>query len=153
MISSLRNFLKGDNITMKKKIILTNPIKVNGKDVKKLWYDTDNITPESFARAEGLARKKNGIDAPATAVELDFTFQMYLLMVAIANSNTDIDITDLERISGTADVMTLYREGRNFIKAGVEEEETETEEDIQPADSLEEQLEPMEEPSTQTLDD
>lgn len=153
MHSHLSVLFERGHFIMKKKITLTRPISVNGTQVKELTYDTDNITPESFARAEGLARKKNGIDAPATAVELDFTFQMYLLMVAIVNSNSEIDIMDLERISGAADVMTLYREGRNFIKAGVEEEETEMVEDIQPADSSEEQQEPTEDYFTRMSED
>ena len=138
---------------MVKKIVLSNPVMINGEARKVLTYDTDLITPNSFAKAEGLARKKNGLDAPATTVELDFTFQLYLLLVAIADSNQDIDILDLERIKGAKDVMKLYREGRSFIEASAEEELTEEVEDSPLADNSEEQHEAMDELSIPTLED
>ena len=37
---------------MQGKLTLVNPIKIDGKNVKQLKYDTNEITPELYAEAE-----------------------------------------------------------------------------------------------------
>ena len=37
---------------MQGKLTLVNPIKIDGKNVKQIKYDTNEITPELFAEAE-----------------------------------------------------------------------------------------------------
>ena len=97
------------------KLTLSNPITINGKNVKTLTYDTDAITVGMFDEAEALKLKatthKSG--GSAGAVELDYSMHTYLAMMAIIAVNPDIDVTDLERISGP-DIMKLVRIGRNF---------------------------------------
>ena len=100
------------------KIILKNPILVNGKEIKELTYDVNEITPAGFAEAEYRKTRANGSKgAPSSAaVELDYSLHLYLGFAAIIAINPEYDINDLERIKGT-DVMEVMKAGRNFIIA------------------------------------
>lgn len=100
------------------KIILKNPIQINGKQVKELTYDVNEITPAGFAEAEYRKTRANGSKgAPSSAaVELDYSLHLYLGFAAIIAVNPEYDINDLERIKGT-DVMEVMKAGRNFIIA------------------------------------
>ena len=97
------------------KLILSNPIPINGKKIKEITYDTNGITVAMFAEAE--TRKLKATTAKgggsAGAFELDYTLHLYLGMMAVIAVNSDIDVADLERLSGP-DVMALMRIGRNF---------------------------------------
>ena len=113
------------------KLMLSNPILINGKKVKTLTYDAGAITVGMFAEAEARKLKatmsKGG--GSAGAFELDYTLHLYLGMMAVVAVNTDIDITDLERINGP-DVMALMRIGRNFTtgRSAVTSEENSSDE-------------------------
>lgn len=100
------------------KIILKNPILINGKEIKELTYDVNEITPAGFAEAEYRKTRANGSKgAPSSAaVELDYSLHLYLGFAAIVAVNPEYDINDLERIKGT-DVMEVMKAGRNFIIA------------------------------------
>lgn len=100
------------------KIILKNPILINGKEIKELSYDVNEITPAGFAEAEYRKTRANGSKgAPSSAaVELDYSLHLYLGFAAIVAVNPEYDINDLERIKGT-DVMEVMKVGRNFIIA------------------------------------
>ena len=97
------------------KLKLNTPLLVNGKKIKELKFDTNEITVALFAEAE--ARKLRATTAKAGgsagAFELDYTLHLYLGMMAVVAVNPEIDVTDLERLSGS-DVMALMRIGRNF---------------------------------------
>lgn len=96
-------------------IELQNPIKIDGKDVKKLTYDTNEITPELFAEAE--AKKQNAGRAAANrsgAMELDYALHLYLGMAAIIAVNQSYTFEDTARMKGR-DVVTTMVIGRNFI--------------------------------------
>lgn len=97
------------------KLILNNPITVNGKKISSLTYDTSAITVGMFAEAEARKLKATTSKAggSAGAFELDYSLHLYLGMMAVVAVNPEIDITDLERISGT-DITALMRIGRNF---------------------------------------
>lgn len=98
------------------KIILKNPIQINGKTVNELTYDVNEITPAGFAEAEYRKTRANGSKgAPSSAaVELDYSLHLYLGFAAILAVNPDYDFNDLERIKGP-DVMGVMKAGRNFI--------------------------------------
>ena len=100
------------------KIILRNPILINGKEIKELSHDVNEITPAGFAEAEYRKTRANGSKgAPSSAaVELDYSLHLYLGFAAIVAVNPEYDINDLERIKGT-DVMEVMKVGRNFIIA------------------------------------
>lgn len=123
------------------KLKLGTPLTVNGKKLNELTYDTNEITVALFAEAE--ARKLKATTAKAGglagAAEMDYSMHLYLGMMAIIAVNPEIDISDLERISGS-DVMALMRIGRNFTTSRSEAHSEEN--------SSGEQFETTPEPST-----
>ena len=105
---------------MQNTLTLDNPILINGKEVKELTYDTNEITALHFAEADAhrllatsarIGKSKIGYNATA---ELDYTFHMYLGMMAVIAVNPDIDVSDLERAKGD-DVRQFMGLGRFFI--------------------------------------
>lgn len=103
------------------KITLKNPIQINGKEVKELTYDVNEITPAGFAEAEYRKTRANGSKgAPSSAAaELDYSLHLYLGFAAILAVNPEYDFNDLERIKGP-DVMEVMKAGRNFIIASAD---------------------------------
>lgn len=126
---------------MKGTLILQNPIKVNGKSVGALTYDTNEITAQMFAEADAAKMKASGSTGGnrAGAVELDYGLHLYLGFMAIKAVNPEYDLADLERIKGY-DVMEVMRAGRNFITFRSEEPSS--------PDSSDEQFETTPGPST-----
>lgn len=103
---------------MKGKLKLHNPIIINGKNVKNLSYDTNEITAQMFAEAD--TKKMIGNSMGAKIAETDYSLHLYLGFAAIIAVNPEIDFTDLERMKGV-DVSTVMRLGRNFITETSEE--------------------------------
>lgn len=97
-----------------KKIVLENPILVNGNTVSELSYNTDKITALQFIEA---CAKSAAIDKTRAVTlklkENDYALHMYLGCMAIIADNPQIDITDLERITGT-DILKLVNIGMVF---------------------------------------
>lgn len=96
---------------------LQNPIKINGKTVTKLTYDTSKITAAQFCEAERLKVAASGSQPNMQPIEFDHSFHLYLGFMAVIAVNPDIDVTDLERVSGF-DAMQLARVGQNFTLVG-----------------------------------
>ena len=98
---------------------LQHPIKINGKDVGTLTYDSSAIDGVLFATAESKHRSvvKKGVSV-AAAVEIDFGLHLYLGYAAIIAVNPDIDFSDLERCKGH-DLIEIMYIGRNFIMGSV----------------------------------
>ena len=114
-------------------IKLKKAIEINGKEVKELPYDPDEIDCQMFNKASALSTGSNRTGTPNMSVmELDSAMHMYLGMMAVIAVNSEIDITDLERIKGS-DLIKLVQIGRNFITRS-------SAEDSEP-DNLEEQSE------------
>lgn len=110
---------------MKNKIELRQPLLINGKEVKELTYDFNEIDCDGFSTAFSYASSKSLTAAqkgkPSAAImEQDSSFHMYLGMMAIVAVNPDIDVADLERIKGY-DIVQLSSLGRNFISGRSEE--------------------------------
>ena len=101
---------------MKGIINLTNPLKVNNKDLTALSYDTEEITGLLFAEAVARKMKASGYKSGnlAGAAEIDYSLQLYLGYAAVIAVNSEIDWSDMERIKGH-DVMEVLKIGRNFI--------------------------------------
>lgn len=98
------------------KLLLKNPIFINGVEVNELDYDTNKITPTLFAQAEAAKKQAAGMKnvAIVPAVEFDFALHTYLGFAAIIAEMPHVDFLDLERLHG-ADVVDVMRIGRNFI--------------------------------------
>jgi hypothetical protein len=106
---------------MKETLELRTPIEINGKKVKTLTYDTEEITAQAFINADSLASQGSGNGRMNTSmVEFDKTLQLYLAYEAIIAINPDIDISDLKRIKGR-DILAVADIGRNFILRDSEE--------------------------------
>lgn len=103
---------------------LKNPIKINGKEVRELTYDVNEITAEAFIEAELRkfnAGAKKGVNA--AAIEMDYSMHLQLGFAAIAAVNSDIDYNDLNRLKGY-DLMSVSRIGRSFITPSAGQEPT-----------------------------
>lgn len=98
-------------------ITLKKPIMINGKEVKELSYNTDEITVGQFCEAEQYKFAASGNKPVLTTYEFDSALHLYLGMMAIIAVNPHIDITDLERVKGY-DMVNIARVGRNFILTG-----------------------------------
>jgi hypothetical protein len=112
-----------ENTLMKNELNLMNPIQIDGKSVKTLTYDTDEVTCELFAQADAQKLRVTGGAAKGSisgAAELDYSFHLYLGFAAIIAINPSIDYSDLNRIKGP-DVMEVMKIGRNFIRPRSEE--------------------------------
>jgi len=100
---------------MKGTLELINAIKIDGKNIKKLTYDTDEITPELFAEAEGKKLKATKVNGNLSgAMELDYPLHLYLGIASIVAVNPDYTFEDVARIKGH-DVVEVMKLGRNFI--------------------------------------
>ena len=114
---------------MKKNITLFNPIMVDGKQVKILSYDANEITAAGFIEAEAKRKNVAGRAMSITpAAEFDFGLHLYLGFAAIIAVNSGYDYSDLERIKGN-DVVAVMGIGRNFmLKSEEDAPENESEE-------------------------
>lgn len=100
---------------MKEVLKLAHPILINGKEVKELNYDIEEITSDMFIKASSMANAKareQGYPA-ITIAESDYNLHLCLGMMAVIAIDSTIDVTDLQRIKGT-DVNRLAQVGRNF---------------------------------------
>ena len=98
----------------KQTLILENPIKINGEEVKELTYDPQEITAEMYSIA---CARSAAIEKTRTFTlkfkENDHALHLYLGMMAIIAVNPNIDVSDLERIKGF-DVLSLSNIGAFF---------------------------------------
>jgi hypothetical protein len=103
-----------------KTIKLVNPIKVNGKDVKELPFDTSTYGMAEHKRANKIAAEQNmGVYVPAQ--ENDYNYHLAIAQIIIEKtSNGEISIEDLSRVTGT-DLFRLQGEGRNFLFESVQQ--------------------------------
>jgi hypothetical protein len=104
-------------------IKLQNPIKIDGKTVDELKYDTNEITAELFASAE--AKKLSASHSTANlsgAMELDYPLHLYLGIAAVVAINSNYTFEDVARIKGR-DVVEVMKIGRNFIMRSEESQE------------------------------
>ncbi len=103
---------------MKTTIKLKNPIKVDGKTVKELPFDTDVFTLEEMQRAN---KQLSRVKEVSYVVEVDPDYQFIVASLIVEKtSGNKISSEDLSRLKGV-DLLTLTREGRNFL-LGLDEE-------------------------------
>lgn len=101
---------------------LKNPIKIDGKEVKELTYDINEIDALLFAEADAKKKAATGMKTMSLspAAEFDPGLHLYLGFAAIIAVNRDIDFTDLERMKGR-DTMEVMKIGRNFMLSSEED--------------------------------
>lgn len=96
-------------------INLLKPLLVNGKEIKVLKYDFEEIDIVTFKQANAFASRVPGLSMDGTVqiMENDYNIHLYLGFAAVAAVNPDITIRDLERIKGV-DLNVIQEKGRNF---------------------------------------
>lgn len=105
---------------MKGTIELKKPILFNGKSVKSLAYDTDEISVALWQRAD--TRRVTANPGQITSVDpmLDYTFQLNIGLAAIIAVNPDYDFDDFDELKGP-DIMAVQRVGVNFTRGTSED--------------------------------
>ncbi len=109
---------------MKGTIVLRNPIKINGKKVEKLKYDTEKITPDDFFDSCTRATSGAGLMSGTTFIERDHKTHLYFGMYSVVEENKEVTIEDMLRITGY-DVIQLTNIGA-FFTLGLERRPGET---------------------------
>ena len=96
-------------------IILIKPLLVNGKEIRTLKYDFEEIDIVTFKQAGAFAQRVpgNNMDGNVQIMENDYNYHLYLGFAAIVAVNSDVTMRDLERIKGV-DLNVIQAAGRNF---------------------------------------
>lgn len=94
-------------------IKLVNPIKVDGKEVKELPFDTSLFGIAELERANKMAAQVSaGI---MTAQETDFNYHFSVACLVVEKSSENkISVEDLRRVKGS-DLFNLQSKGRDFL--------------------------------------
>lgn len=102
---------------------LKNPIKIDGKEVTEVTYDSNEIDGVLFATAEAKRKSAGGMKdmAISPAAEFDFSLHLYLGFAAIVAVNPAYSFEDVARIKGR-DTVEVMKIGRNFILASEAEQ-------------------------------
>ena len=96
-------------------IALNRPIQINGKTIKELTYDMDEITMDLQGRAEAEAKKSAQRGGGfSTAQEIDYGYHTYLGMAAVLAVNPAYDWSDLKRVKGR-DLNKFTQIGRSYF--------------------------------------
>lgn len=104
----------------KEKVLkLSKPIMIDGKEVKELKYDLENMTAREKIDI-GKRIKQDGV--PVSVEELDTDYHFYLFAGAVAKANPEIDISDLMRLSAK-DAQKGAGIARNFFYLDLEQTE------------------------------
>jgi hypothetical protein len=106
-------------------LVLKNPIKINDKEVKKVTYDFEELTPADMAEAEKRMIEKQKIAAQME--EFNYTWHSYLFAAAAVKTNPENDLLDYMRLKGS-DALKARKLGRNFILAAEDGEEQNSDE-------------------------
>lgn len=105
---------------MEKTLRLRYPILIDGKQVKELSYDPEEITNDLFLAA-CMKSTISGNDMNAAAMkEINNALHLQLGKAAIMAVNPSYDWGDLDRIK-SFDLLDLCEIGRDFITGGAEE--------------------------------
>lgn len=126
---------------MKGTVKLRNAIKIDGKNIKALDYDTEEINGDLFIKACSLANQEAAQNSSITGLmpAVDYSVQLMLGLASAEAVNPDADMLTLKRhIKGSFDIMAFVGIGRNFTMLLEDRQE----------DSSEEPIETTAEPST-----
>jgi hypothetical protein len=101
-------------------LVLKNPIKINGEEVKEVKHDFESLSQKEMDEAE--RRMCGNKQVPVQIEEMNYTWHSYLFAAAAVKVNPETDISDYLRLTGT-DAVKARKLGRNFILAAEDGEE------------------------------
>lgn len=104
---------------MAEKLILKNPIMINGEMRSTFDYAPEKITGEQMDKIEELVGESRKPSVVVIA-ENDAVRHRYIAMMSIVAADPSIAIEDLQRIQGLADLEKLRTDGRRFFGAILE---------------------------------
>lgn len=92
---------------------LRKPLMVNGKEIKVLTYDVDELTINHITKAEACKAKMGGA-ATISVAQADFPLHVCIGMQAVMILNPEIAEEDLMRLKGY-DITQLAAVGTSFF--------------------------------------
>ena len=95
---------------MKKTFTFKHPIKVNGREVKCVEYDEDELTIDLYHDA-----CDRGSINGAVVKESNDKLHVQLFWACVIAVNPEIDFTTLSQVKGIGDFTRMANIGRNFI--------------------------------------
>ena len=101
-------------------LVLKNPIKINGEEVKSIKYDFDNLTLKDMSEAEKRMLENGQITM--TLEEMNYSWHSFLFAAAAVKANPETDSLDYMRIKGV-DALRAKKISRNFILTAEDGEE------------------------------
>ena len=118
---------------MPKTITLKRPITIDGKPVREITYDGEEITAELYSQAEAKKRTASGSKnmSVSLAVEFDFALHLYMGFAAAIAVNPGYTFEDLERVKG-GDLTQFTEIGRRFLLQSDTSEENSSAEQSEP---------------------
>lgn len=116
---------------MKETLKLRHPIDIDGKKVKELTYDIEEVTMDLFTEADAVRKRSAGLSntSLSLAIEFDFTLHTYIGIAAIIAVNPEYDFEDLKRIHGR-DIKDVTLIGRRFFIGSEEGGQPKTSENV-----------------------
>lgn len=96
---------------------LSKPIMVNGKEVKEIPFNFDDMTAQDKLNASKKYLRDGNI---VTVQELDPSYHMYMFTEAVIKANPEMDTTDVFRINAK-DAAKAEKLVRDFFFLGSEE--------------------------------
>ncbi len=106
---------------MKKTFKLKKPIKIEGKDVRELDYDEEEITVDLF----GKACERGAV--PGSVKELNDKLHVMIFWAAVMAVNHEVEFTTLKQVKGIEDILGMGDIGRNFMMRLEESKESTSE--------------------------
>ena len=106
-------------------LILQNPIKIDGCQVKKLDFDFEELTINDFMRVEKLLKKSESETMSFKLNEFDSGYQFETFVQAVIKSNPSYSEADVRRVKGR-DARKAAHKARAFLLNSYAEESEES---------------------------
>lgn len=107
---------------MRKTFTFKHPIKVNGREVKSVDYDEDELTIDLYNEA-----CDRGSITGATMRESNDKLHVQLFWACVVAINPEIDFSTLSQVRGMADLARMGTLGRTFIVSSADYDQSESE--------------------------
>lgn len=107
---------------MRKTFTFKHPIKVNGREVKFVEYDENELTIDLYNEA-----CDRGSINGAVIKESNDKLHVQLFWACVIAVNPEIDFTTLSQVKGIGDLTRMANIGRNFIMSSEDSDQNDSE--------------------------